>query len=103
MATKTLIDKIEALPAEKQAVVERFVDALHVVDTRDSGRPGLVERLRVHREQLLRENGLFDSLPLIRELRENGFLAPCAAYSTVRSPRSGSCPRKAPTSPSAAS
>lgn len=72
MASKALIEKIEALPAEKQAEVEHFVDALRTQASADNGEPGLVERLRAHRERQFREHGLVDSLPLIRELRENG-------------------------------
>jgi hypothetical protein len=72
MATKTLTEKIEALPPEKKAEVEGFVDALAARQGRVAGGPGLVERLRARRERLLREHGLFDSLPIIRDLRENG-------------------------------
>jgi hypothetical protein len=74
MATRTLTEKIEALPAEKKAEVEDFVEFL-ASRTARLGRigqtgPSLVERLRAQREELLREHGLFDTLPFIREFRE---------------------------------
>lgn len=72
MATRTLTEKIEALPPEKKAEVEDFVDALADQHGRAPSSPGLVERLRARRERLLREHGLFDSLPIIRDLREHG-------------------------------
>jgi hypothetical protein len=53
MATRTLADRIEALPPEKRAEVEDFVDSLAQHD-RASSSPGLVERLRTRRERLLR-------------------------------------------------
>ncbi len=72
MATKSLTEKIEALPPEKRTEVEHFVEALHARET--TAKPGLdlVERLRARRERLLREHGLFDSTKIIRDLRENG-------------------------------
>lgn len=72
MATKTLTEKIDALPPEQKAEVEDFVDTLAARQSRPVGSPGLVERLRARRERLLREHGLFDSLPIIRDLREHG-------------------------------
>lgn len=72
VSTRELIDKIEALPPEKKARLERFVEALHHEGSHH-GRPAdLVERLRAHRERLLRAHGTVDSLPLIRELRHTG-------------------------------
>jgi hypothetical protein len=67
-----LIDKIEALPPDKRAEVEEFVERKLAQDEGAKTRSGLVERLRARRERLLREHGLFDSTPIIRELRENG-------------------------------
>ncbi len=80
MASKSLIDKIDALPAEKKAEVEDFVD---FVSQRVRARPPaakpkafpdeLLRRIDEERERLLREHGLFpDSTEIIRELRENG-------------------------------
>ena len=71
MATKTLIEKIEALPAEKKARVEHLVDELSTPAESESASPSLVERLRAQREELFRKHGLFDSVPVIRALREN--------------------------------
>jgi hypothetical protein len=70
MATKTLIEKIEALPPEKKAEVEHFVDELSRPAPAGVGDPGLVDRLRAQREELFRKHGLFDSVPVIRALRE---------------------------------
>jgi hypothetical protein len=69
-----LIEKIEALPAEKKAEVEDFVEFLRsrAVHNDAKGGESLVERLRAQRAELLREHGLFDSLPHIREFRETG-------------------------------
>jgi hypothetical protein len=75
MTKEALIEKIESLPPERRAEVEDFVDFL-----RNRPRPEprktkpleLVERLRVQRERLLQAHGLYDTLPLIREFRENG-------------------------------
>ncbi len=76
MASKSLIAKIEELPAEKKAEVEEFVDFLRSrPDHADAARRGgenLVEKLRAQRAELLREHGLFDSLSHIREFRETG-------------------------------
>lgn len=76
MASRSLTEKIEALPPEKKAEVEDFVEflasrAAHQDHVGQTG-PSLVERLRAQREELLREHGLFDTLPLIREFRETG-------------------------------
>ncbi len=73
MASRALIEKIEALPPAKRAEVEDFVEFL-------AARPGrvgmpcqdLLDRIDARREALLRERGLFDTAPLIRSLRENG-------------------------------
>ncbi len=74
MASKSLIDKIEALPAEKKAEVEDFVEFLSSRPSHTTAKPGtsLVERLRAQRAELFRGDGLFDSLPHIREFRETG-------------------------------
>lgn len=76
MSTKTLIDRIEALPPEKKAAVENFVD--HMESVAASNRPDagpedpLIERVRARRQRLLREHGLFDSSAILRRLREEG-------------------------------
>jgi hypothetical protein len=70
MSTKTLIDKIEALPPTQKAEVESFVDGLVNRPELAPGSP--LAHIRARRERLLREHGLFDSLPIIRELRETG-------------------------------
>ncbi len=80
MATKNLIEKIEALPAEKRLEVEDFVDfvAERLRGRLSAARPKafpdeLLRRIDEGRERLFREHGLFpDSTEIIRELRENG-------------------------------
>ncbi len=78
MATKTLIEKIEALPPEKKAEVESFVESLHrragIPTGPKGGRisPDLLRKINDLRETLRREHGLYDLLPLIREFRETG-------------------------------
>lgn len=81
MATKTLIEKIEALPPEKRSEVERYVDALVAPSDSKGKEPGppkpsrdeLFQRIHERRERLRREHGLFpDSTAIIRELRESG-------------------------------
>lgn len=78
MKRQTLIEKIESLPPEKRAEVENIVERLasspepepqaHPTDTTRA----LVARIRARREQILKERGLFDLLPIIREFRETG-------------------------------
>jgi hydrogenase maturation factor HypF (carbamoyltransferase family) len=79
MSSHSLIEKIEALPEDKKAEVEDFVDFLYAktdapnraVKKRVSDE--LFRRINERREQLRRERGLFsDSTAIIRELRENG-------------------------------
>ena len=75
MATKTLVEKIGALPPEKRAMVEDFIDSMSVAEV--PAKPAfpreLLERINARREKLLREHGLFpDSTEIIRELREEG-------------------------------
>ena len=74
MATRTLIDKIEALPPDKKAKVEEFVDSIAqgVAPEGPAFSPDLLDRIDARREGLLRERGLFpDSTQTIRELRED--------------------------------
>lgn len=78
MTRQALIEKIESLPPEKRAEVEEIVERLasspqpepqaRPTDTRKA----LVAHIRARREQILKERGLFDFLPLIREFRETG-------------------------------
>ena len=76
MAAKTLVAKIEALPPDKRAKVEDFVDSINevVATPEEPAFPReLLERIDARREKLFREHGLFpDSTETIRELRENG-------------------------------
>jgi hypothetical protein len=76
MATRTLIDKIEALPPDKRAEVEDFVEFL---GRRGSPRAAsgtfpqeLLRAINDEREALRRTHGLFETLTLIREFRETG-------------------------------
>ena len=78
MATRNLIDKIEALPSDKRAEVEDFVDFLK---SRPSSRrlpaaelddDPLLREIQEIRNQLLEEHGLFDTSKILRELRELG-------------------------------
>lgn len=74
MATRNLIEKIEALPPEKVAEVEDFVAFLASRDARAAAKTfpdELLKRIDERRERLLRERGLFpDSAKIIRELRD---------------------------------
>lgn len=80
MTREALIEKIEALPPEKRAEVEDFVN--FVAERAGTKRPEprgkafpdeLLKRIDERRERLFREHGLFsDSTEIIRELRENG-------------------------------
>lgn len=74
MASKTLIDKIDALPPEKRAELERYVDELAADSSQPTGglTDELLARIDERRERLFREHGLFDSVAVLRELRENG-------------------------------
>lgn len=77
MSTRELLEKIESLSAEKRAEIEELVDSLarphRVPEPNQKSSPTPVfDRIRQRRERLYREQGHFDTLPLIRELRENG-------------------------------
>jgi len=75
MATKTLIDKIDALPPERQAEVEEFVELLGRRAARGSKGTfpdALLRAINEDREELRRTKGLFDTRPLIWEFRETG-------------------------------
>ncbi len=80
MASKSLNDKISALPAEKKAEVEDFVDfvservRVRSPASRSKAFPDeVLRRIDEERERLFREHGLFpDSTEIIRELREHG-------------------------------
>jgi hypothetical protein len=79
VSSRELTEKIESLPADKRAEVEEFVDSLTRHDR--GNRPGepqpahsgdLFDRISERRERLQREHGMFDTLPLIQELRDSG-------------------------------
>jgi hypothetical protein len=78
MATRTLTEKIEALPPDKRAEVENFVNFL---ESRASARrppavaqdqDPLLREIQEIRSQLLEEHGPFDTSKILRELREFG-------------------------------
>lgn len=76
---EALLEKIEALPPEKKAEVEDFVDFLAgrraPAEDPTSPKPHLrelVATIEADRERLLKEKGLLDSVPLLREFRETG-------------------------------
>jgi hypothetical protein len=74
---EALIEKIESLPPEKKAEVERLVDSL-AAETAANGSAGssfpagLIERINARREALLKDHGTFNTLPYLREFRETG-------------------------------
>lgn len=74
MASKTLVEKIDALPPDKKAAVERYVERLAREPTRQGEglTDELLARIDARRERLFREHGLFDSVAILREMRENG-------------------------------
>lgn len=79
MTSKSLIDKIEALPADKKAELEDFVESLARRASAEGSRPSakrfpdeVLERMAERRERLFKEHGLFDTLPILRDLRESG-------------------------------
>ena len=75
MASRALVEKIEALPPAKRAEVEDFVDFLAARGEHPRPLPDrltLLERLRTQRKRLLHEHGLYDSLSVLRELRDTG-------------------------------
>jgi hypothetical protein len=80
-ATKSLLERIEALPPEKKAEVEDFVEFLarRTKPSETTHTPAaktfpddLLERINQRRERLFREHGNFHTLTILRELRENG-------------------------------
>jgi hypothetical protein len=76
MASKNLIDRIEALPPDKRAKVEDFVAFLAGRSRPARAEPDagafedLLRRMDERRERLRREVGLFDSVETLRELRD---------------------------------
>ncbi len=78
MSAKTLIDKIEALPPDKKAEVEDFVEFLARRDSRGADSAGsafpegLLAQINTDREALLAEHGLIETHEILRTLRENG-------------------------------
>jgi hypothetical protein len=74
MATKSLIDRIEALPPDKKAEVADFVEFLATRGQPTAPRglsDELLRRIDERRERLRRQYGLYDSVATIRELRED--------------------------------
>jgi uncharacterized membrane-anchored protein len=81
VSAKSLSERIEALPPEKQAEVEDFVEFLTrrmipSVSARSQGTKrfpdDLLLRIKSRRERLFKEHGRFDTLTILRDLRENG-------------------------------
>ena len=76
MSTKELIEKIESLPPHKRAEIERLVDSLQTDSLQTERMPRfskeLFDRVNERRERLRREHRLFDTVSIIRELREHG-------------------------------
>ncbi len=77
MTKEALLEKIESLPPEKRAKIEELVASLCAESDARTAAPAtpsesLADRLRARRERLLRERGLFNTLPYIREFRETG-------------------------------
>jgi hypothetical protein len=77
MTPRALAARIEELPPDARAEVEDFIDfvaarAARNTTASDESGTSLVDRLRARRERLLRQHGLYDTLPIIRELREHG-------------------------------
>ena len=79
MATKALIDKIEALPPEKRAEVEDFVEFLAGRQACDDATPrrprfpeGLLDQIKADRDALLEEYGPIETQQILRDLREDG-------------------------------
>jgi hypothetical protein len=73
MTPQALLERIATLPPDKRAEVEEFVEKLASRSSAGSQpRSSLVEQLRNRRERLLRTYGTYDTLPILRALRENG-------------------------------
>ncbi len=70
--TKELIEKIESLPADKRAEVERLVDSFQPSYRLPRFSKDLFDRVNERRERLRRQHGFFDSVSILRELREHG-------------------------------
>lgn len=73
VATKSLLEKIEALPPEKKAEVADFVEFLATRRPAAVADPsnGFLRRIDERRERLRGQYGLYDSVATIRDLREN--------------------------------
>jgi hypothetical protein len=74
MMSKSLVERIDALSPDKKAEVESFVEGLERSESRMTKAfpDELLDRIKARRERLFREHGLFDSLPILRELRDSG-------------------------------
>jgi hypothetical protein len=71
MATRTLIEKIEALPPDKQAEVQRFVESLAPAEEPLFPQE-LLHHIRRDHEALARQSGPIDTDDVLRELRDSG-------------------------------
>jgi hypothetical protein len=76
MASKSLIDKIDGLGEKERAKVEDFVDSLanrtSALAQQGAFSDELLARIAERQARLLRERGLFDSVPILKDLREAG-------------------------------
>lgn len=74
VATKSLVERIEALPPEKRAEVADFVEFL-ATRNQAAAAAGVTDeflhRVDERRERLRQQYGLYDSVATIRELRED--------------------------------
>jgi hypothetical protein len=81
VAMKSLLERIEALPPDKKAEVEDFVEFLarrakpegttHAALTKTFP-DDLLERIKRRRERIFREHGNLDTLTILQELRQHG-------------------------------
>jgi hypothetical protein len=72
MGHKELIDKIAALPPEKRAEVEDFVDSVAARGRSAVTLPDLVAQIHKERSRLLDAQGLIGTDGILRDLREHG-------------------------------
>lgn len=75
MTPRALVERIEALPPDKRAEVEDFIELVARRQAVNTGQPrssDLLGKINARREAIRSEHGLVDSLPLIRQFRESG-------------------------------